>query len=163
MKKITAEDFKTLWLSFIDEIIMIQNWKELWNSSGAWTRATIGDAKSSEQLSPIGNYLKTKIPDLKYMNEDAKFDLTATTGQFIKQIATIKGGDFSYYDSTESEFFPTIYDILIEQENEIYTCWREIAKLAYTRSYLKVLITFNSDNLSTEDLKMENEMVFKNG
>ena len=59
----------------------------------------------------------------------------------------------------ESKYYPTIYDILLEHENEIYYSWQEVAKLAYVRGFLKVLITYNTENINDIQLNEENLMM----
>lgn len=41
------------------------------------------------------------------------------------------------------DFFPKNYDVLLEHENDIWTCWEEAAKLYYAKAKLKVLATYN--------------------
>lgn len=160
MKKIKAKDFLNHWLSFSNEIILNNpNWRIAWNSSHEWSKLILGTKNSSSSESPIGNYLATKYPQVNYRTEDGLFDLSITLNQNIFSIPTLdKNYNLTSFDSKD---YASVYDILLEHENEIYHTWHEVAKLAYVRSYLKVVVTYNSDGLSESQLQKENEMMIK--
>lgn len=160
MKVIKAKDFLNHWLSFSNEIIIKNvDWPIAWNSSNEWSKLILGTKTSSSTESPIGNYLANKYNNLRYRTEDGLFDLSITLNQHIFSIPTLdKNYNITHFDS---ESYASVYDILLEHENEIYYSWHEVAKLCYVRSYLKVLITYNSDGLSESQLRKQNEMMIK--
>lgn len=58
--------------------------------------------------------------------------------------------------------YPAHYLLILEHENSLYTAWHEIAKLAYFRARLKVLITYHSDdNLEKDKRDQEYQMLEK--
>lgn len=158
MKIITAQDFIKHWLSFSNEIILPnKNWRSAWDTSNEWSKLLLGTKTSSSTESPIGNYLSKKYDNIKYRTEDGLFDLSLTLNQNLYAIPTLdKNYNHTNFDSHD---YASIYDVLLEHENEIYQSWHEVAKLAYVRAYLKVVVTYNSDGLSESQLQKEIQMM----
>lgn len=158
MKVITAQNFIKYWLSFSNEkILRNPDWRNAWENSSTWSKLILGTKTSSNTDSPIGNYFRGKYPTLKYRTEDGLFDLSFTVHNHITEIPTL---DDNYEIITfENKDYARIYDVLIEHENEIYDSWHEIAKLAYVRSLLKVVVTYNSDGITSGQLQKEIQMM----
>jgi len=164
IKVITAKDFIKDWIAFDEKYIKSNNWLKEWDSSNTWSNFILGTKTSSSTISPIGNYfvIKYKANNLRYRTEDGLYDLSFTLNKNITSIPTLgKNYDIEYFDNNEEVFYPSVYDILLEHENDIYDSWQEVAKLAYVRAYLKVLVTYNSDNLTEDRISKENEMMIK--
>lgn len=162
MKKITAQVFYQHWLSFSKLELELENkWKDAWNTSKDWSKLILGTKTSSNSDSPIGNYFKEKYKkELRYRTEDGLYDLSFSLGGNIKTIPSLN----SKYETDKFElgseiYYPSVYDVLLEHENEIYDSWQEVAKLAYVRAYLKVLVTYHTDNLAEYQIANERKMM----
>ena len=162
MKVITAEIFLNHWFAFSNQLTANVDWLNHWQSSTAWSNYILGTKRSSSDSSPVGEYFRRHFNNLRYRTEDGLYDLTMALGENFKSIPTLdKNYQLTAFDSNEKDFYPSVYDVLFEHENEIYYSWHEVAKLAYVRGLLKVLVTYNSDNLDEQQIKNENEMMVK--
>ena len=136
---IKAEHFKNAWLDFAKSKELYLQWDK-----PNWTEKVIGKRGSSKKDSPLGNYLieyfnalhEIKLEDL---TESYKIDLVFARPRNFK-ISDIYGKKLPI-----EEFYPCSYDIIVEHENEIKTCWEEMAKLTHFRAKLKVLIIYLDD------------------
>ncbi|GAB4135703.1 MAG: hypothetical protein Fur0041_09930 [Bacteroidia bacterium] len=158
MKLITASDFVKHWMSFSKEVVLKNSqWEVAWNSNAKWSKLILGTKGSSDKESPIGNYFQSVYPKIRYRTEDALFDLSLTFNQKLRNIPTLdKNYNLTSFDDIH---YASVYDILLEHENEIYISWHEVAKLAYVRSYLKVLVTYFSDGIKEVQRRKEKEMM----
>ncbi|MCD4697736.1 MAG: hypothetical protein K8S16_16045 [Bacteroidales bacterium] len=153
MSKINAINFIKCWKEFDNKESLIKYWDE-----PKWTERIIGPRKSTRKKSPLGKFLedyfdKENIVKLKYLTENYKIDLVLSScGNDNFEINDIEGNKLKIED-----FYPRSYSILVEHENDIRTCWEEMAKLTYFKARLKVLITYN-DSLKRDEY---NERVSK--
>lgn len=160
MKQITADIFLKLWLEFANEKTSTNDWKNHWQSSKAWSNYILGTKRSSSDSSPIGDFFQRYFTNLRYRTEDGLYDLTMTlNGNFIDIPTLDKTYSPTLFKPKSEDYYPTIYDVLLEHENEIYYSWHEVAKLAYVRGLLKILITYNTDNLTQQQTSSECEMI----
>lgn len=162
MKILTADIFLNHWLAFSNQVTSNVDWIKHWQTSTAWSNYILGTKRSSSESSPVGEYFRKHFDKLRYRTEDGLYDLTMALGDNYKSIPTLdKDYQLTTFDSNEKDYYPAVYDVLFEHENEIYYSWHEVAKLAYVRGLLKVLVTYNSDNLVEQQIKSENEMMIK--
>jgi hypothetical protein len=162
MKVITADIFLNHWFAFSNELTANVGWLKHWQSSTAWSNYILGTKRSSNDSSPIGEYFSKIFDKLRYRTEDGLYDLTMALGNNYKSIPTLdKNYQLTTFDSNEKDYYPAIYDVLLEHENQIYYSWHEVAKLAWVRGFLKVLVTYNSDNLDELQIRSENQMMIK--
>lgn len=162
MKIITADIFLKHWLLFSKEKTNSPTWIKHWNTSTSWSNHILGTKTSSSDKSEIGNYFAKHFtnPQLRYRTEDGLFDLTMSLGSNYKAIPTLdKHFKQITFEPNEKDFYPPLYDIILEHENEIYYSWHEVYKLACVRSFLKVLVTYNSENISDAQVESENKMM----
>lgn len=127
MKIITAQEF----INFCDQEILA--WEN--NKKGIEIR--------------IPKYIIKKLEkdfDLKGMAwpEWSKFDLTVGGKRPFKNINYISKRETGKFDLDKDDYYyPSEILILLEHENNISDCWREMIKLTYKRAKLKVLITYS--------------------
>ncbi len=154
--KINAKQFVEDFQAFIGKITAQSNWRMKYDSDSEWTKLIIGEKKSSEENSPLGNYFKNKY-NINYRTEDGKYDLSMSfSNKMIVPTLNDKFQPIEYDTSKHYSYYPIKYDILVEHENNIYSSWDEVAKLIYARAFLKVLITYNS---TTEHFEDEQKMM----
>lgn len=162
MKQIDATKFIKVWKSMNESIK--ETWAQHWVNNTKWTNFLLGEAKASEKDSLIGESLKNAFSKTlkgypRYKTEDGKFDLTFTLHPNYKPIQTLgENWERKQNKIEDNIYYPTIYDILIEHENEIYSSWHEIAKLTFSRAFLKVLITYHSIDKSDKSISYENKI-----
>ena len=162
MKLITADIFIKHWLDFSQAITSSGDWLNHWQSSTAWSNYILGTKCSSSDKSPIGEFFRKHFDTLRYRTEDGLYDLTMSLSGNFTDIPTLdRDYNFISFQPKSEEYYPAIYDILLEHENEIYYSWHEIAKLGCVRGRLKVLVTYNSDNLTQQQMANECEMMVK--
>lgn len=162
MKVITADIFLKHWIDFSQTLTSNEDWLTHWQSSTAWSNYILGTKRSSSNTSPIGEFFRKHFNKLRYRTEDGLYDLTMSLSNNFTDIPTLdKNYNQITFQPKEADYYPAIYDILLEHENEIYYSWHEVAKLAYVRGLLKVLVTYNSDNLTKLQIKNECEMMEK--
>ena len=162
MKVITADIFLKHWLDFSQALTSSGDWLNHWQSSTAWSNYILGTKRSSSNKSPIGEFFHKQFDKLRYRTEDGLYDLTMSLSGNFTDIPTLdRDYNLILFQPKPEEYYPTIYDILLEHENEVYYSWHEIAKLGYVRGLLKVLVTYNSDNLTQQQIANECEMMVK--
>ncbi len=161
MKFITAQQFLNLWLEFSQKHIESNaDWVNQWNNNDGWSKFILGTKTSCSNLSPIGNFFSERIPNLKYRTENSLVDLTMSVRESFQSIPTLFTNHVPGVLETYASHYPVIHDVLFEHENAIYFSWHEVVKLTYAKSYLKVLVTYNSDTLQENIVTKENEMMF---
>ncbi|MBI2729663.1 MAG: hypothetical protein HYX40_02730 [Sphingobacteriales bacterium] len=125
-----ANAFIKIWNEFsIDFEDKNPNWLQAYANDNDWTNLFLGGKKSSSTNSPIGNYFFSKNNKLRYRTEDGSFDIA-----------------FSYLENYNLDidgFYPPMYDVIIEVENQQGRAWQEMTKLIWVRSPLKVLVIYN--------------------
>lgn len=153
---ISAKEFGHYWTEFIkQEILTISDWEEWYDHEyKTWTEKTIGLPVAEEKNSPFGDFIKSKT-GLKYRKEDGLVDLTFASDNNFEGILSLKEKPEDRRDVLRKgpekiPFYPRYYSILVEHENDINKCYEEMAKLAYFRAKLKVLITYN-ENVDLKD------------
>jgi hypothetical protein len=112
-----------------------------YRGSNLWTRLIIGSKKdNSEKVYPFAKYLKSKS-GLMYRPEEYSIDFVFTYGNHFKDIANVSSDHEEL--SFDQRFYPPVYDVIFEHENDIESCWKEMIKLTRFRAKLKVLVTYN--------------------
>ncbi len=143
-----ASEFIKIWIGFYKQII-INNPQCLasYNLNKDWTNFILGSKRSEQNDSPLGNFI-TNSTELIYRKEDGLVDLALAEKGCFKGISTMESPDGTCQRGEirlENSFYPPVYEILIEHENNVLSCWQEMVKLTYFRAKLKVLITYNWD------------------
>ncbi|MEQ8878898.1 MAG: hypothetical protein RLQ12_04655 [Cyclobacteriaceae bacterium] len=157
--EITASEFISTWEAFMTFKIQTHDWKTHWHSNTEWSKMILGGKKSSYEKSPIGQFFKDKYGEknLRFRSEDGSVDLTLFDPSSVLEFTRLdKNWDFN---TDKREDYPSYYLAIIEHENQLYSAWEEVAKLTYYRSRLKVLITYNSNNLSVDKRNLEIKMM----
>jgi hypothetical protein len=155
MNRIDAKTFIRAWVEFSKEFTSKNpNWLDSYQSSISWSTLFLGGKKSTEENSPIGNFLKDKFA-LRYRVEDGLFDLAFSSSENFKQIPYLSRNVLDYFEP--EYFFPAYYDIIMEIENEYVCAWQEMTKLTWVRCPLKVLVTYNG----IKEKQKENEMLIQ--
>jgi len=133
-----------------------------YNDNKLWTELTIGTKQSEEMNSPFGDFIKNKT-GLRYRKEDGLTDLSFATKNSFDKVYSLheKQVDRTKVIS-DSVYYPSFYEILVEHENDIYSCYEEMAKLTYSRARLKVLITYNENTDDTSDYKYAIDILLEN-
>lgn len=165
---ILAKEFANYWTDFIKQkILTVSDWKNWYDHEyKTWTEKTIGLPVSEEKNSPFGAFIKPKT-GLRYRKEDGLVDLTFAPDNNFENILSLHEkpedrNDVLKKDPERVPFYPRYYSILVEHENDIYKCYEEMAKLAYCRARLKVLITYNENVDSKSDYKYIEKLVIQN-
>lgn len=125
-----------------------------------WTKLVLGGSSCTSTGSPLGNAIASKNNKerLCYRTEDAKIDIAFGKKNF--DVLNIKNKEVTNIDDS---FYPKVYEIIVEHENKIDDCWREMAKLTSFRAKLKVLITYNwGEDDEKKDYSMNIETTAKN-
>jgi len=140
-----ATEFIIKWKKFIkekkDEVKMNTGKDRFigkYQDDTSWTKFILGGSKCTSTESPMGNAIVDK--GLYYRTEDAKIDIAFGKDNF--KVLNIKNKNEKNIKIDDS-FYPKVYEIIVEHENKIDDCWREMAKLTSFRAKLKVLITYN--------------------
>jgi len=165
---ISAKEFANYWTDFIKQkILPDSNWREWYDHEyKTWTEKTIGLPVSEEKKSPFGDFIKSKT-GLRYRKEDGLVDLTFAPDNNFENILSLHEKpedrlDVLQKDQNKVLFYPRYYSVLVEHENNIYSCYEEMAKLAYCRARLKVLITYNENVDSTGNYPYIEEAIISN-
>lgn len=128
-------------------------------SSGLeWTINFFSCKASLTVGSPFGDFFIKKIKGLRYRTEDGLVDMGMSIQDNFKGLETFDKNGESIPLKTWN-FFPSNYDVLVEHENDIWSCWQEIAKLAYSKAKLKVLITYNWNTNNPNEWSREISLV----
>lgn len=143
MKLISAKIFSEIFIEFVQKKLESEknSWSIYYNKSSQWTKFILSSGSQIE----IENLIKKKTGLIvRSRKEDGLVDLTMTVGKDLEKIPTLnKNYEHVFLEFKDSVTYePRIYDVLLEHENYIYDSWREVAKLAYQRARLKVLVTY---------------------
>jgi len=165
---ISANEFTKYWIEFIEQKILTKPYWKKWydNEYKKWTEKTIGLPVSEEKNSPFGDFIKSKT-GLRYRKEDGLVDLTFAPEKNFEGIFSLHEkpkdrSDVLKKDPEKVPFYPRYYSILVEHENDIYKCYEEMAKLAYCRARLKVLVTYNENVDLKDDYMYLEEVIVQN-
>jgi len=151
----------------LGKILTVSDWKNWYDHEyKTWTKETIGLPVSEERNSPFGDFIKCKT-GLRYHKEDGLVDLTFALDNNYENILSLHEkpedrSDVLKKDPEKVPFYPRYYSILVEHENDIYKCYEEMAKLAYCRARLEVLITYNENVDSTGNYPFIEETIISN-
>lgn len=160
-----ATKFIGAWSIFIKDHIS-NGWKEAYLDNTKWTKFILGTKQSKINTgSPLGDAILGHFGKsaFRYRKEDGLFDLTvAPTQSFhgVKSQHEVEKARTPVIDN--QSYYPPYYDILIEVENNVETCWEEMTKLTYAKSKLKVLITYNWDVEPDQDYHYVSEILINN-
>lgn len=139
---LNADIFIESWKQFSEEFISKNSdWLTLYENNTDWSVRFLGGKRSCSESSPIGNFFKQKFSGLRYRTEDGSFDLAFSLSPNYSKLSYLYKGDIDFFDV--DGFYPTMYDVIIEVENDCKCAWQEMTKLSWVRSPLKVLITYN--------------------
>jgi hypothetical protein len=159
MLKIDKDIFINTWEQF-SEHFTSQNpdWLNLYDNSNEWSAKFLGGKKSCSKSSPIGNFFKMKFSELRYRTEDGSFDLVFSFSSNYSKLGYLHKTEIDFFD-IEGWFYPTMYDVIIEVENDCRCSWQEMAKLTWVRCPLKVLVTYNWHPFDTLIWQTETKML----
>lgn len=167
-RTINAEEFISAWKEFYPTILKgseCKSWEEAWDDRGAvpWTHLVTGEPYANSEHSPLGNFLKRKCPSLRYRTEEWKVDLVMALEQNWPTPRAREN-----YPKWAEQFWPCMYEVLVEHEDACGISYEEMAKLILLRARLKVLVTYthkkshpDSDRLIGETRKQFEEMLKK--
>ena len=146
MSLIKASKFFHYWTAFTaDQIILptdCPTLEDLWEWDKEWTKATIGTTHSANTNSPFGNFMKERLGhEWDYWNEDRNVDLALAKEECMR----FTSFQDSNYDPMHGNFYPPVYDVLIEHKAAGSISWQEMVKLIHMRAKLKVVITYTWD------------------
>lgn len=110
-----------------------------------WTKYILKLSEEDHKTNPmqegcrLGEHLINGEEKLRYRAEDAKIDLALGKDNFkgLKKISS------NVELNNDECFYPKVYEVIVEHENNIDTAWQEMIKLTSFRAKLKVLITYN--------------------
>jgi len=138
--KITADKFIKLWSEFSKSYDLKNKYQ---STSKAWTDSVLGKATCQTEQSPFGSFIKAKTGE-KFVcrNEDGDVDMSLSDYGVFEILPIQK--KFAQVPQLLNGY-PTNYNVIIENENDISRCHQEMIKLTYYKSILKVLITYNFD------------------
>ncbi len=155
---LNAYNFIECWEQFSQDFISKNiDWLTIYNNNSDWTLLFLGGKKSSSEGSPIGNFFQEKFSGLRYRMEDGSFDLAFSLSPNYSRLSYLYNGNIDFFDV--DGFYPIIYDVIIEVENECKCAWQEMTKLTWVRSPLKVLITYNWHPSNIEIWQTESKML----
>jgi hypothetical protein len=159
----TAREFLNLWIDFLNKKIVDHiSWLQDYDKNKRWTEFILGEKQSRGSGSPLGEYIAQKT-GLRYRTEDGLTDLAFAPKESFAGIHSLhEDPDKRKTNLDEKLFYPQHYEILVEHENNIYTCYEEMAKLTYSKGRLKVLITYNENVDKKSDYKYADEILADN-
>jgi hypothetical protein len=145
-----ATQFISKWKDLIKDLKDNTEFLKCYRDDTSWTELVLGDGKKNgerererevEDNNPMTDKSRlgaVVIDDnsLRYRKEDAKIDLVFGKENFIIDVKNSN-------KINNSCFYPKVYEIIVEHENNIATAWQEMVKLTTFRAKLKVLITYN--------------------
>lgn len=127
-----------------------KTWKKWYESNSDWTKHFFTSKNSTEHGAPFGDALKKHFEGYRYRTEDGLSDLAlALESQFYEDILEPKNNM-----NLINGFWPKEYSMLVEHENEIYSCWQELIKMSYSKAKFKLLITYFSQSYCETEHKM---------
>ena len=155
---LNADSFIEGWEQFSQDFISKNlDWLTLYENNTEWSARFLGGKKSCSERSPIGNFFKSKFPELNYRTEDGSFDLVFSFASNYSKLFYLNRNEIACFDA--EGFYPTMYDVIIEVENDCRCSWQEMTKLTWVRSPLKVLITYNWHPSDTLIWRTERKML----
>lgn len=158
MPKINAEIFIECWKQFSEHFIFSNpDWLKIYENNTEWSIRLLGGKRSCSESSPIGIFFETKFEGLRYRTEDGSFDLAFSLEGNYKQLSYLTKSGIGFYNV--DGYYPTMYDVIIEVENDCRCAWQEMTKLTWVRSPLKVLITYNRHQFDTSIWQTETKML----
>ena len=120
-------EFFQLWTSFIASLYTKTDLLKDYQNDKKWTEKTIGESSSTTKNSPFGNYVIKQHSKLEYRSEDNKIDLAfALRNNNFSKIMSLNEKEEEL--NLDSSFYPQNYDIIVEHENSIDSCWQEMMK-----------------------------------
>lgn len=141
MTRLNGNTFIKTWQGFSKQFILDNpDWLNIYENNSEWSARFLGGKRSSVETSPIGDFFSKNLKGLRYRTEDGSFDLAFSFAENYRDF----GG-----------FYPTMYNVIIEVENNCKCAWQEMAKLIWVRSPLKVLVTYNRHPCDTAVWKAE--------
>ncbi|QCK16243.1 hypothetical protein [Mangrovivirga cuniculi] len=138
MSLISAKNFISLWKSvFNPDLLKEESLLSKYLNSNLWTHYIFKE-------SDIINRIKETF-DLRYRAEEYKIDAAFAPNKNLSEISSLVPSD---------EFFPPCYSIILEHENNIKDCWREMSKLTHYKARLKVLVCYKDydESISEEGI-----------
>lgn len=158
-----AAGFIRIWKLFTVELLQRPDWQQAWTRDGEWSRFILGTKRSSSCDSTFGNFLISHSDspmEWRYRTEDGLSDLAFTKQANFRPLPTLDDGhQLATHELGHEMMFPVRYDIIMEHENAIYSCWEEVTKLSYVHAPLKVLVTYTWDHQKRSKALAEVEMV----
>lgn len=142
--KINPREFADCWNEFLTKKNMTggisEHIKDTYLDNKKWTSKIIGTAARSSSGSPIGDYIRKKATNLEYRTEENKLDLVFSekNSNIVVQDIECEGKNVNL----DKQYYPKVYEIILEHENKSTSCWEEMVKLTRLRAKLKVLITY---------------------
>ncbi|MCX2743656.1 hypothetical protein OO013_07260 [Mangrovivirga sp. M17] len=141
MEKVNAENFKTFWKENITHLINSdKNFLDKYLNNKSWTDYFLKEGD-------IINLIKKEF-GLRERPEEYKIDMVFAPKKNLSEISTLV---------SSGEFFPPCDSIILEHENNIKDCWREMSKLTHYKARLKVLVCYKdyNESISKEDITNE--------
>lgn len=151
--KVNATSFISAWEKFIghkynNRVSGNEDLDHDWSSDTNWTNTIIGHNGCLNTGSPLGEALGFHYGNgFNYFREFYHIDLILTRHEKIKY------NSLNNKLTTAEMYWPGSLEIIIEHENIIDGCWKEMIKLTYFRAKLKVLISYLPDNIDDENRK----------
>ena len=135
-----ATQFISKWKDLIKELKNNTNFFRYYQNDTSWTNFVLGEVETKNKVTNSCRLGEIIIDDeeLEYRKEDAKIDIAFGKENF--EVLDIKNTNKITIDDC---FYPKVYEIIVEHENNIATAWQEMVKLTTFRAKLKVLITYN--------------------
>ena len=139
--KINANAFIKCWNVFSSHFVQQNSdWLSIYDSNTEWTSCFLGGKQSGNSNSPIGEFFKEKF-GIEYRTEDGSFDLSFSSAKKYENLSCLNKRGIEKFNV--EGFYPVMYDVIIEIENNFRCAWQEMTKLTWVRSPLKVIITYN--------------------
>ena len=141
--EINVKRFLEAWKSLVSDYVhpdgeFVKDFLKKYNKDKEWTKFLLGKQEYGKD-SPLGNHLISYFNNqIGCRKEYNKLDLILAKPEFFEFESILNTPKKENYG-----FYPKIFEIIIEHENNIEGCWQEMAKLAAIRAKLKVLITYN--------------------
>ncbi|NMM50754.1 hypothetical protein [Marinigracilibium pacificum] len=135
------EKFESAWREvFNPDLINQESLLSKYTNSTLWTNYVLKE-------SDLVNNICEKF-DLRHRPEEYKIDIVFAPNKNLSEISSLVSSE---------EFFPPSYSIILEHENNIKDCWREMSKLTHYKARLKVLVCYKDYNESIPKEDITNE------
>lgn len=160
MKIIRAGEFAGQWAAFVQQKTTVENWASIWKTRMGWYRYLLGSRDTPYFDCPFGLYLKKTWPELRYSLDDGFFNLSLSLHPNLKRLPTLNRQNkrISFY-LDEENYFPAIHDVLMEHEDDLFSCWSKLYKLTCVRAYLKVLVTYYTIGATAAQREKEHDIL----